>query len=51
MREEFYGLRGWDQETGLQKIETLARLSLSDVALDLKEKGLVLDTSTVNHYK
>ena len=41
MRKEFYELRGWDPETGLQKIETLRRLDLDDVADDLKERGLV----------
>jgi aldehyde:ferredoxin oxidoreductase len=41
MREEYYGLRGWDAETGLQKTETLERLGLSDVAEDLKDAGLV----------
>jgi len=41
MREEFYALRGWDPETGLQKTETLNRIGLSDLAQDLGEKGLV----------
>ena len=31
MREEFYQLRGWDSESGLQKAETLERLGLSDL--------------------
>jgi aldehyde:ferredoxin oxidoreductase len=31
MREEFYKLRGWDPESGLQKTETLERLGLSDL--------------------
>jgi aldehyde:ferredoxin oxidoreductase len=30
MRKEFYELRGWDSESGLQKVETLERLGLSD---------------------
>jgi len=30
MRKEFYELRGWDSESGLQKAETLERLGLSD---------------------
>ncbi|MBW2366234.1 MAG: hypothetical protein JRF25_14740, partial [Deltaproteobacteria bacterium] len=41
MREEFYELRGWDPETGLQKTETLNRIGLSDLAQDLGGKGLV----------
>jgi len=41
MREEFYMLRGWDPETGLQKEETLQRLGLADMVPPLKEKGLV----------
>ncbi|MEJ2234604.1 MAG: aldehyde ferredoxin oxidoreductase N-terminal domain-containing protein, partial [Syntrophobacterales bacterium] len=31
MRKEFYELRGWDSESGLQKPETLERLGLSDL--------------------
>jgi len=31
MRKEFYELRGWDPESGLQKAETLERLGLSDL--------------------
>ena len=31
MRREFYELRGWDPESGLQKAETLTRLGLSDL--------------------
>ncbi|MCP4752482.1 MAG: hypothetical protein GY866_16450 [Proteobacteria bacterium] len=40
MRDEYYRLRGWDPKTGLQKIESLERLDLSDVAQELKQKGL-----------
>ena len=40
MREEFYELRGWDSETGLQKTEKLDSLGMSDVAEELKKKGL-----------
>lgn len=32
MRKEFYELRGWDSETGLQKAGTLERLGISDLA-------------------
>jgi aldehyde:ferredoxin oxidoreductase len=41
MREEFYALRGWDPDTGLQRSNTLERLDLSDVAQQLKEQGLL----------
>jgi aldehyde:ferredoxin oxidoreductase len=41
MREEFYNLRGWDPETGLQKKETLERINLADVAQELEGTGLV----------
>ena len=42
MREEFYELRGWDPETGLQRVETLEGLDLSDVAQDLKPRGMAI---------
>ncbi len=41
MRDEFYDLRGWDRETGLQKRETLERLELSDVAEELDKGGFL----------
>lgn len=41
MREEFYELRGWDTETGLQKAETLERLDLADLSRDLKSLKLI----------
>lgn len=34
MRREFYEIRGWDPETGLQKAETLEQLGLSDLIGD-----------------
>jgi aldehyde:ferredoxin oxidoreductase len=40
MRKEFYELRGWDPETGLQKCQTLERLGLSDVISELRPRGL-----------
>ena len=39
MRDEYYDLRGWDRETGLQKEETLRRLNMGDLADDLKKNG------------
>ncbi|MBW1922841.1 MAG: hypothetical protein JRF59_00940 [Deltaproteobacteria bacterium] len=41
MRAEYYELRGWDRETGLQTAETLNRLGLGDVAEALKKRSLV----------
>jgi len=42
MRKEFYGLRGWDQETGLQTKAKLEALDLKDVAAGLEQQGLVV---------
>jgi aldehyde:ferredoxin oxidoreductase len=41
MRKEFYELRGWDQDTGLQKSGMLNDLGLNDVTNDLNRLGLV----------
>jgi len=41
MRREFYLLRGWNPETGLQKRATLEALGLSNVAEELEQLGLV----------
>jgi aldehyde:ferredoxin oxidoreductase len=41
MRDEFYELRGWERETGLQKTEKLDSLGMSDIAGELEKKGLV----------
>ncbi len=39
--DEYYGARGWNEKTGLQKRETLERLGLKDIAEDLaKQKRL-----------
>lgn len=42
MRREFYELRGWDPETGLQRSETLEALDLSDLAEDLREMKMLV---------
>jgi len=42
IRTEFYRLRGWDPETGLQKSETLEQLGLSDLSEDLKKLHLIV---------
>jgi aldehyde:ferredoxin oxidoreductase len=41
MRKEFYDLRGWDSESGLQKAKTLEHLGLSDLVQDLKQIGMI----------
>lgn len=41
MKDEYYALRGWDVSSGLQIGTTLESLGLSDVARDLRERGLV----------
>jgi len=40
MLGEFYELRGWDRETGLQKEAQLEAMGLHDVARDLAARGL-----------
>ena len=41
MRDEFYGLRGWDIDTGLQTEQTLNRLDLSDLTEELSSISLL----------
>ena len=41
MLGEFYDLRGWDRETGLQKKDKLEEMGLGDVARDLAARDLV----------
>lgn len=41
MRKQFYTLRGWDPETGLQKRDLLDRLEMSDVAVTLADRNLI----------
>jgi len=41
MLSEFYDLRGWDPESGLQTADKLERLELSDIIPDLKKKDLL----------
>jgi aldehyde:ferredoxin oxidoreductase len=41
MRAEFYELRGWDAESGMQKAENLERLGLSDLLQDLTGIGAI----------
>ena len=41
MKDEYYGLRGWDVQTGLQTRASLKALDLEDVAKDLGQRGLL----------
>jgi aldehyde:ferredoxin oxidoreductase len=45
LRKEFYNLRGWDAESGLQKAETLEGLGLSDLVQDLKKIDMIFDST------
>jgi len=38
MLKEYYGLRGWDEETGLPKSDTLNALGLDDLASDVVKR-------------
>ena len=41
LKSEYYGLRGWDVESGIPKESKLRELGLVDVASDLKSRGLL----------
>ena len=41
MKSEYYTLRGWDVESGLQTVSRLEELQLGDIASDLQRRGLV----------
>ena len=41
VKGEYYTLRGWDEETGLQTKSKLHELNMMDIARDLKTKGLL----------
>jgi aldehyde:ferredoxin oxidoreductase len=41
MRKEFYEIRGWDIESGLQKAKTLEHLGLSDLLQDLEQIDMI----------
>ena len=42
MKEEYYGLRGWDVATGLQTTAKLRELELQDVSTELESRGLAV---------
>ncbi len=41
MKDEYYGLRGWDVPSGLQTRARLEELGLGDIVPDLEKRGLV----------
>ena len=41
LKDEYYGLRGWDIETGLPKATTLKNFDMADIAEDLAQRGLL----------
>jgi aldehyde:ferredoxin oxidoreductase len=41
LKGEFYGIRGWDIPSGLQKRAKLEELGLNDVARTLEKEGLL----------
>lgn len=43
MKDRYYRLRGWDVQTGIPTAETLKRYNLGDVAVDLQQKGIIIE--------
>jgi aldehyde:ferredoxin oxidoreductase len=41
LKDEYYGLRGWDIRTGLQTRAKLEELGLSDMVSNLERRGLL----------
>ena len=41
--DEYYAVRGWDVNSGLQKRETLERLDLAEMIPYLRDKGLLAE--------
>jgi aldehyde:ferredoxin oxidoreductase len=42
LKDEYYGLRGWDISTGLQTRAKLEELEMNDMVPDLERRGLVI---------
>ena len=42
MKDDYYRLRGWDTATGFPTVQRLKELGLSEVAGDLKKRGLAV---------
>ncbi|MFC1873588.1 aldehyde ferredoxin oxidoreductase C-terminal domain-containing protein, partial [Chloroflexota bacterium] len=42
IKKEFYGLRGWDADSGLQTKEKLRELDLGDIAVELEKQKLAI---------
>ena len=41
LKDEYYELRGWERETGLQTMECMAYLGMDDIAGELDDMGLL----------
>ncbi len=39
--DEYYSLRGWDIETGLQRSDKLRELDMADIGVGLDRFGLI----------
>jgi aldehyde:ferredoxin oxidoreductase len=50
IRDEYYGLRGWDVGTGYQTEKLMASLDLSDIAAELKDLGLLNSTKSTREF-
>ncbi len=46
MKDQYYSLRGWDKETGLQLENTLKKLDMSDIAKELKKNKKIAEKKT-----
>ena len=46
MLKEYYQLRGWDEETGLPRSETLINLGMDDLEPAFQRQGTVLKKKT-----
>jgi aldehyde:ferredoxin oxidoreductase len=44
LKDEYYSLRGWDVDTGLQTRAKLEELGLGDIVSDLARRGLLADS-------
>ncbi len=45
MRREYYQLRGWDTETGLQTTDAMKKFDLNDITVELDNRGLLSHTA------
>jgi aldehyde:ferredoxin oxidoreductase len=48
LKDEYYSLRDWDVDTGLQTRAKLEELGLGDIVSDLAQRGLLFDFERVD---